>query len=88
MGNFPTIPWREQVTYLMWCWCDDDVRFVPDQLKQQSNGTQVAPFGHIILIPSQPISFFNKLKKCQIYSIWFDSTSTQNQDLPLSRKAH
>jgi hypothetical protein len=45
---------------------DDDVRFVLDQhaeldfnsassLKQQSAGWYVAPFGHIILIPSQPV---------------------------------
>jgi hypothetical protein len=45
---------------------DDDARFVLDQhaelelhsansLKQQSAGRNVTPFGHIILIPSQPI---------------------------------
>ena len=47
-------------------WDDDEVRFVPDQhaefdfysassLKQQSAGRHVAPLGHIILIPSQPV---------------------------------
>jgi hypothetical protein len=47
-------------------WHDDDVRFVLDQhaefdfhfassLKQQSVGRHVAPLGHIILIPSQPV---------------------------------
>jgi hypothetical protein len=47
--------------------CDDDeVRLVLDQhadldlysassLKQESAGRNVTPFGHIILIPSQPI---------------------------------
>jgi predicted alpha/beta hydrolase len=45
---------------------DDDVRFVLDQhaeldfysassLKQQSASRHVAPLGHIILIPSQPV---------------------------------
>jgi len=45
---------------------DDEVRFVLDQhaeldfysassLKQQSTGRLVAPLGHIILIPSQPV---------------------------------
>jgi hypothetical protein len=45
---------------------NDDVRFVLDQhaeldfyssssLKQQSAGRHVAPLGHIILIPSQPV---------------------------------
>ena len=47
-------------------WNDDDVRFVLDQhaefdfysassLKQQSASRHVAPLGHIILIPSQPV---------------------------------
>jgi len=45
---------------------DDEVRFVLDQhaevdlytvssLRQQSDGRHVAPLGHIILIPSQPV---------------------------------
>jgi hypothetical protein len=45
---------------------DDEVRFVLDQhaeldfysdssLKQQSAGRHLAPHGHIILIPSQPV---------------------------------
>jgi len=44
----------------------DEVRFVLDQhadldfysassLKQQSSGRHVAPLGHIVLIPSQPV---------------------------------
>ena len=47
-------------------WDDDEVRFVLGQhaeldfysassLKQQSAGRYVTPFGHIILIPSQPV---------------------------------
>jgi hypothetical protein len=47
-------------------WDDDEVRFVLVQhaeldlysassLKQQSAGRNVAPLGHIILIPSQPV---------------------------------
>jgi hypothetical protein len=57
------ILWREQVNYQ---WNDDEVHFVLDQhadldfysassLKQQSAGRNGIPFGHIILIPSQPI---------------------------------
>jgi hypothetical protein len=57
------ISWREQVNFQ---WDDDEVRFVLDQhaefdfysassLKQQSAGKHVAPPGHIILIPSEPI---------------------------------
>jgi hypothetical protein len=55
--------WQEQVTFR---WVDDDVHFVLDQnteldfysantLNQQSAGRHVAPLGHIILIPSQPV---------------------------------
>jgi hypothetical protein len=47
-------------------WDDDEVRFVLEQnaeldfyiassLKKQSAGRHVAPLGHIILIPSQPV---------------------------------
>ena len=57
------ISWREQVNFQ---WDDDEVRFVLDQhaeldfygasaLKQQSATRLVAPLGHIILIPSQPV---------------------------------
>jgi hypothetical protein len=62
-SNSSAILWREQVNYQ---WYDDEVRFVLDQhaeldlysgssLKKQSAGKNVTPFGHIILIPSQPI---------------------------------
>jgi hypothetical protein len=55
--------WWEQVNFQ---WDDDEVRFVLDQhaeldfnsvssLKQQSVGRHVAPLGHNILIPSQPV---------------------------------
>ena len=61
-SNFSAISWREQVNF-QW---DDEVRFVLDQhaeldfyrassLKQQSTDRHVAPFRHIILIPSQPV---------------------------------
>jgi hypothetical protein len=60
---FSAIFWREQVNLQ---WADDKVRFVLDQhaefdlysassQKQQSAGRHVAPLGHIILIPSQPV---------------------------------
>jgi hypothetical protein len=61
--NFLAISWREQVNFQ---WDDDEVRFGIDQLaqldfnsasslKQQSPGRHVAPLGHIILIPRQPV---------------------------------
>ena len=57
------ISWRKQVNVQR---DDDEVRFVLDQyaeldfysassLKQQSAGRHVAPLGHIILIPIQPV---------------------------------
>ena len=60
---FSYISWQEQVNFQ---WDDDEVRFVLDQhaeldfyiassLKQQSADGHVAPLGHIILIPSQPV---------------------------------
>jgi len=64
--QFSAISWREQVNFQ---WHDDEIRFVLDQhaeldfhsassLKQQSAGRHVAPLGHIILIPSQPVLLF------------------------------
>ena len=61
--NFSAILWREQVNFQ---WDDDEVRFVLDHHaysfffsasspKQQSASRHVAPLGHIILIPSQPV---------------------------------
>jgi predicted alpha/beta hydrolase len=63
--NFSAISWREQVNF-QWDDDDDEGRFVLDQhaeldfysassLKQQSTSRHVAPLGHIILIPSQPV---------------------------------
>jgi hypothetical protein len=63
LRNFSAISWREQVNFQ---WDDDEVRSVLDQhveldfysassLKQQSAGKHVAPLGHIILIPRQPV---------------------------------
>jgi hypothetical protein len=60
---FSAILWREQANFQ---WDDDEVRFALDlhaeldfysasSLKQQSAGRHVAPLGHIILIPSQPV---------------------------------
>ena len=60
---FSAILWREQVNFQ---WDDDEVRCVLDQnaeldvysansLKQQSADRHVAPLGHIILIPNQPV---------------------------------
>ena len=52
---------REQVNFQ---WDDDEVRFVLDQHVEldfnsanwnKSTGRHVAPLGHIILIPSQPV---------------------------------
>jgi hypothetical protein len=51
---------------MLFKWDDDEIRFALDQhakldfysassLKQQSTGRHVTPFGHIILIPSQPV---------------------------------
>jgi hypothetical protein len=68
------ISWREQLSFQ---WDDDEVRFVLDQhaeldfysarsLKQQSADRHVAAFGHIILIPSQPV--FALSPKCCVLS--------------------
>jgi len=66
-NNCSAIPRREQVNFQ----CDnDEIRFVLDQhteldfysassLKQQSVDRHVAPLGHIILIPSQPVFAFS-----------------------------
>jgi hypothetical protein len=61
------IAWQEQVNFQ---WDDDEVRFVLDQhaefylysassLKQQSVDRHVAPFKHIILIPSSLLFLLN-----------------------------
>ena len=58
------MPTRQFFSYIQLF--DDEVRFVLDQhaeldfysassLKQQSANRHVAPLGHIILIPSQPV---------------------------------
>jgi hypothetical protein len=71
--NLSAISWREQVNF-QW---NDEVRFVFDQytqldfysaspLKQQSLDRHVAPFRHIILIPSQPV--FALSPKCCVVS--------------------
>ena len=61
-NNFSAISWREQVNFQ---WDKDDVRFVThnteldlysaSSLKQQYAYSHVAPLGHILLIPNQPV---------------------------------
>ena len=62
-SNSSAMSWREQVNFQ---WDDDEVHFLLDQhaeldfyrassLKQQSTDRHVAPLGHIIPIPSQPV---------------------------------
>ena len=64
VSNYPAISWREQFNFQ---WDDDEVRlctlvqhalldfYNASSLKQQSACRHVAPLGHIILIPSQPV---------------------------------
>ena len=63
LSNYSAISSREQVNFQ---WNDDEIRFVLDQhasfdfysassLKQHSTDRHVAPLGHIIMIPSQPV---------------------------------
>ena len=64
-------------------------------LKQQSAGRHVAPFWHIILIPSQPDFALSPL--CRVLSgeatntnfiVWFDPIRALIHDIPHSRRAH
>jgi hypothetical protein len=58
--TFPAISWREQVNFQ---WNDGEVLDKHTELvfysassrKQQSTDRHVAPFGHFIPIPSQPV---------------------------------
>jgi len=61
--SYICISWLEQVNFQ---WDDNEVCFIFDQhaeldfysassLKQQSAGRHIAPLGHIILIPNQPV---------------------------------
>ena len=63
LSNSTAIASREQVNLQ---WNDDEIRFVLDQhasfdfysansLKQRSTDRHIAPLGHIIVIPSQPV---------------------------------
>jgi hypothetical protein len=82
---FSARSWREQANFQ---WDDDEVHFVLDQhaelnfysvssLKQQFADRHVAPLGHIILIPCQPVL---------VNSLWFDPTGARTHDLPDSRR--
>jgi hypothetical protein len=101
-SNFSSISWREQVNF-QWNDYNNEVRIILDQhaeldfsspssLNQQSAGRLVAPLGHIILIPSQPVfALFSLImwrsNKYQCYSLWFDPTGAPIHDLPHSRRA-
>jgi hypothetical protein len=72
---------------------DDEVRFVLDQhaeldlysassLKQQSTSRHVAPLGHIILIPNQPVFVFLLNAACLAHCLWFDPIMARTHDLP------
>jgi hypothetical protein len=64
-------------------------------LKQQSVGRHVAPLGHIILIPSQPVFALSpyccvlrgEATNTNFYSLWFDPTRAPTYDLLHSRIA-
>ena len=69
INNCSAISWREQDNY-QW----DEVHLVIDQhaevncystssLKQQSEGRHVAPLGHIIMIPIQPVAALSAEKQ-------------------------
>ena len=74
------ILWQELVYFQRDDDDDDDVSFVQDQhawlyfhsansLKQQSTDRHVAPFGHIILIPSQPFLLLNDVRLSEMQQI-------------------
>ena len=90
LRNVSAISWWEQVNFQ---WDDDDIRFALDQhaelhfygassLKQQSADRHVAPLGHIILIPSQPVfalSICIKIKKSKnVKDIFFVNVWRKN----------
>ena len=84
--NFSAISWRAQDNFQR---DDDEIHFVLDQhaefdfcyssssLKQQSASGNVAPLGHIFLIPSKPVCFFSLMLRA----------SRRTHDLPHSRRA-
>jgi hypothetical protein len=92
------IPWREQVIFQ---WDDDDVRFALDQhhsldfysassLKQQSANRHVAPLGHVVLIPCQPVFDLSPwwcVLSGEATNLWFDPIWVRNHDLQHSRRA-
>ena len=64
-------------------------------LKEQSADRHVAPLGHIILIPRQPVfalslymlRAWQRSNKNQYCSLWFDAVRTRTHDLLHSRPA-
>ena len=64
-------------------------------LTQQSADRHVAPVGHIILIPGQPVCVFSpyccglsqETTRFFFYSLWFDSTGAWTHDLSHLRRA-
>ena len=99
--------WRQQVKFQR---DDDEVRFVREtntlswifnsasSLKQQSADRYVAPSGHIILNPIQPVIVFALALSpycCVLsgeatntnFSLWFDPTGAQTHDPPLLSQA-
>ena len=64
-----------------------------NSLKQQSAGRPVAPLGHIILIPRQPVFPLSTYAVClaetqqtYILYLWFDPIRSGTHDLPHSRQ--
>jgi hypothetical protein len=86
------------VSKILYQWDDDEVRFILDQhaeldfysassLKQQSAGRNVTPFGHIILIPSQPIFAIPiNDENCELSTLYWIPKFQKNQYLNLFNK--
>ena len=83
---------------MRWCWCPlctwqhGELNLLSSiSLKYQSTGKYVAPHGHIIQIPEQPvfvvIHWFCMLTgeaTNQFYSLWYDPNCARTHDLPHS----
>jgi len=62
---------KKYISMKWWCWypfCISQTRWVrsydASSLKQQSGGKHVAPFRHIILIPSEPVLLLIYIDVC------------------------